>query len=205
VRVLASGPSPEEYVPLRSGFGAGTRNPAGRANALRLVLAERVPDGGSGDRESLALLACDVDDMTGEQVAGLSDRLRSGGALDVVLTSTIMKKGRPGIRLEVLVEPAEAARLETMLLVHSTTIGVRRTAVSRRALRRERAHVQVSGGTVALKVVQLPGGGERAKPEYDDVSHVAADTGRTVAEVAEDALAAWKQGRQERNAGGCEG
>src|SRR6185503_12408504 len=43
VRVLSSGLPPDEYVPLRSGFGAGTKDFTGRANALRVTLAS-VPD-----------------------------------------------------------------------------------------------------------------------------------------------------------------
>src|SRR5678809_700246 len=40
VRVLSSGYTPEEYTPLRSGFGAGSKDPADRPNALRIILAE---------------------------------------------------------------------------------------------------------------------------------------------------------------------
>src|SRR5690606_41995491 len=39
VRMLSQG-APPPFVPLRSGFGAGTRDPEGRVNALRLILAE---------------------------------------------------------------------------------------------------------------------------------------------------------------------
>src|SRR3982751_2851245 len=39
VRVLSSGPTPTTYVPRRSGFGAGTKDFSGRANALRVILA----------------------------------------------------------------------------------------------------------------------------------------------------------------------
>lgn len=183
VRELASGPPPAEYVPLRSGFGAGTRDPVGRANALRIVLAEHAGPGVQG-RQTLALLAADIDDMTGEQLAGVADLLRARGALDVVLTGTLMKKGRPGVRVEVLAEPAAADGLEEVLLVHASTIGVRRAMVSRRALERHAASVEVLGHHIAIKVVELPGGGRRAKPEFDDVSRVAGATGRTMAEVA---------------------
>ena len=205
VRVLSAGPPPAEYVPLRSGFGAGTRNPVGRANALRIVLADPVSDTRAGDRESLVTVAADVDDMTGEQLGALADRLRDAGALDVVLTPTVMKKGRPGTRIEALVAPVGATALEDTLLRHSTTIGVRRTAVLRRALCRREAEIELLGHRVALKVVELPGGGERAKPEFDDLVRVSAATGRPVAELAVVALDAWARQQAARNAESCAG
>lgn len=184
VRVLAHGPPPEEYIPRRSGYGAGTRDPAGRANALRMVLADLPPERTEGDREQLLMLAADMDDITGEELAVMAEGLRERGALDVVLLSTIMKKGRPGCRVEVLAHHAHAAALEAHLFVHGSTIGVRRTPVSRRALPRRSERVELLGHPIRLKVVTLPDGGERVKPEMDDVRHVAHVTGRTVAEVA---------------------
>jgi hypothetical protein len=50
VKVLSQGPPPERYVPLASGFGAGTKDPHGRANALRIVLAEAAPRAADGAR-----------------------------------------------------------------------------------------------------------------------------------------------------------
>src|SRR5918992_209275 len=44
VRVLSDGPPPDMYVPLRSGFGAGTKDFTRRANALRIVLADPGPE-----------------------------------------------------------------------------------------------------------------------------------------------------------------
>src|SRR5512140_1072120 len=40
VRVLSRGTPPASYTPLRSGYGAGSKDPAGRANALRIILAD---------------------------------------------------------------------------------------------------------------------------------------------------------------------
>ena len=114
VKVLSSGPPPAEYVPVRSGFGAGTKDPAGRANALRLILAESAT-ADDAVTEHLALLAADVDDMAGEYVAAAAERLRGAGALDVVLLGTTMKKGRPGTRIEVLCRPGDARRLDDLV------------------------------------------------------------------------------------------
>ena len=181
VRVLSSGPPPREYVPLRSGFGAGTKDFVGRANALRVIVAETAASGDS--LEELVLLTSDIDDMSPEYLAAVADLLREAGALDVVLLPTIMKRGRPGMRIEVLTRPAAAAALEEVLLTESTTIGVRRTPVSRRALPRERREVEVLGHRIGVKVVRLPGGGVRAKPEFNDVQRVAQQTGRPLRDI----------------------
>jgi len=104
-----------------------------------------------------------------------------------------MKKGRPGARVEVIARPAEAAVLEAHLFRHGSTIGVRRSVVSRRALARSEVTVDVLGHAVRLKEVSLPGGPPRAKPEMADLSHVAGVTGRTIAEVERLAMAAWER------------
>jgi uncharacterized protein (TIGR00299 family) protein len=182
VRVLSAGPPPAEYVPRRSGFGAGTKTFPGRANALRLVLADE-PTAATHDADEVALLAADIDDMSGEYLADVADRLRDAGALDVVLLATTMKKGRPGTRVEALVRPADAERLQDLLLSESTTIGVRRVTARRLALPRETRTVEVLGHALAVKVVTLPDGARRAKPEFDDVRRVALATGRPPGDI----------------------
>jgi hypothetical protein len=184
VKVLSRGAPPAEYRPVKSGYGAGTKDPKGRANVLRIILGETAEVRG-GECDILHLLAADIDDMTGEYIASTADQLRDAGALDVVLLQTIMKKGRPGVRIEVLCRAADAARLEDLLLRESSTIGVRRSTVSRRALPRTAGAVEVFGQQVSVKTVQLPGGGERAKAEYEDVRRAARETGQTTADILE--------------------
>jgi uncharacterized protein (TIGR00299 family) protein len=184
MRVLSSGAPPAEYVPLRSGFGAGTKDFHGRANALRVTLAD-VPAVGDGASESeeLVELACDIDDMSAEYIAAVGETARTAGALDVTLLPVTMKRGRPGTRVEVLCRPGDASRLEELLLVESTTIGVRRRSVRRRALRRDVIAVTVLGQPISAKVVTLPNGGRRAKPEFVDVQRVALATGRPIQDI----------------------
>ena len=190
VRVLSSGPLPAEYVPRASGYGAGTKDFPGRANALRVILAD-VPSGPTAsERERVLVLACDVDDMSPEYLAGVVERVRGDGALDVVLLATTMKKGRQGTRVEVLCQPADADRLERLLLRDTTTIGVRRSEVTRVTLPRKQGEVNVLGHAVRVKIVALPDGGSRTKPEYDDVQRVALATGRRPADIYQLALAA---------------
>ena len=184
VRVLSSGYTPLEYIPRKSGFGAGTKDPKDRPNALRIILADDagVP-GTRAPEEVLAMLATDVDDMSPEHVAAAADSLRDAGALDVMCITIGMKKGRIGTRLEVLCREADADRLEGLLFARTTTLGIRRSRVMRRALERTIRSVDVLGHSVRVKISKLPDGARRAKPEYEDVRAVADATGRTLQEI----------------------
>ena len=182
MRVLSSGPPPAEYVPMRSGFGAGTKDFRGRANALRVILADSNEQ--MQDDDALVELVCDIDDMVPEYLAAAAELIRAAGALDVVLLSTIMKRGRPGTRVEVLCRLGDARQLEDVLLAQSTTIGVRRRTVRRRALAREIMELTVLGHIISAKLVTLPGGRRRAKPEFADVERVALATGRPLQDIA---------------------
>jgi len=176
VRVLSSGPEPASYVPRRSGFGAGTKEFADRANALRIVLADAATNGEG--IEEVHVLTCEVDDMSAEYLSAAAERLRGAGALDVLLQPVVMKKGRAGTRIEVLASAANAAELEAAILRDTSSIGVRHAVVRRRALPRRAGTVQVLGHDIAVKVVDVGDGRRRAKPEFEDVQRVALATGR---------------------------
>jgi uncharacterized protein (DUF111 family) len=133
-------------------------------------------------------------------VAAAAETLRSAGALDVVLLPTVMKKGRAGTRLEVLARPEAADALEHALFVHTSTIGVRRSMVERRALPREEQLVTVDGERIRVKVSRLPDGSTRAKPELDDVRAAAARLGRAPVEVAQAAQATVRVGGSPQDA-----
>ncbi len=197
VRVLSEGPPPVEFTPTASGFGAGTKEFADRANALRIILAEAEPEilGGeilerASKIEVAMVITADLDDSTGEELGAVADAARAAGALDVTLLATTMKKGRPGVRIEILATPENVRELEALLLRESSTIGVRTYPAARTVLPRESKTVRVDGHEISVKVVTLPDGSTRAKPESDDVRRVAAATGKTQREVADAAKVA---------------
>jgi pyridinium-3,5-bisthiocarboxylic acid mononucleotide nickel chelatase len=155
---------PAEVVYGRSGFGAGTRDPRGRPNCLRLVVCQT-----SQVADPVYMVQADVDDLAGEYVAATRDGLMEAGALDVVMTRVDMKKGRPGVRVEALVPAAALSGLVDALFMGTRTIGVRYWEVHRTVLDREEEVVEWRGQRIRRKRVRLPDGGTRAKPEYDDV------------------------------------
>lgn len=191
LRVLSKGAPPREYIPRRSGYGAGTRDIHGQLNALRIILGEATVAHEEHHHhhhdhvhtEHLHVLSADIDDMSPEELAGAADVLRAEGALDVVLLHTTMKKGRPGTRVEALVQTSDLARLETRVFQHFTTLGVKTFDVVRNALERESRMVRLDGRDIRVKVATLPDGTRRAKPEFDDLRRVAEETARPLSEV----------------------
>jgi hypothetical protein len=177
----------------RVGYGAGHKVIPDLPNAVRLSLVEESAPPG---QDTVAELRCQLDDITGEHLAALVDELLAAGAKDVYLVPVLMKKGRPGHELTVLAAPDDQARLTALVLTRSTTIGVRHQLLARQVLPRRTAAVTVDGHSIALKVVTLPDGSERAKPEADAVQAAARALGRDFASVAAAAVAAWARTRE---------
>jgi pyridinium-3,5-bisthiocarboxylic acid mononucleotide nickel chelatase len=153
----------------RSAWGAGDKN-FGHPNALRASLCE-IPASStsSGNDGEVIIIQTNIDDMPGEQLGSvLQDRLLAAGALDVTLTPVQMKKGRPGIVLEVLSPPAKADALADLILEHTFTLGVRMFPAQRRILPREAGTVETPYGSVRVKIATLPSGRKRCIPEYED-------------------------------------
>jgi uncharacterized protein (DUF111 family) len=73
--------------------------------------------------------------------------------------------------------------------METTTIGVRRRSVRRRALERGVIDITVLGQSLTAKVVTLPNGRQRAKPEFVDVQRVALATGRPLQDILRLAIA----------------
>lgn len=184
LQVLASGATPSHWRPLRSGWGAGTRNPGGYPNALRLIVAERSAEAGE-----VTQLAADLDDLSPEYLAPLREALVGAGAVDVQTWATQMKKDRVGFRVEALVPAGREQAVADAFFANSTTAGVRWTRMERVTLPRRMVELTIADGTVIrAKVLETPAG-PRLKPEYDDVAQVARATGRPAVEVAAEARA----------------
>lgn len=149
------------------GSGAGTRALPGMPNVVRATVFET----GAVGVEQLTILAFEIDDMTGEEIATAADRLRrTQGVRDVMLLAAQGKKGRPLTRMEVQVEPASADAVADAVFVETSTLGLRRMDVRRDLLER-RAEISPDG--IRRKRAFRPGGGETFKIEQDDLAGLA--------------------------------
>jgi pyridinium-3,5-bisthiocarboxylic acid mononucleotide nickel chelatase len=168
-------PAPTTYVPRATGFGAGTRDPHDRPNCLRLIAI----DAGPGTHDELLVLQSDIDDLAPEYVPSLIDAMLGAGALDCTVSPLVMKKGRTGLRVEALLPPDRREAVANVLFHGSSSIGFRTWAVQREALERREESVEWRGHSLRIKRSRLPGGGERAKPEYEDIVRIAGALGTT--------------------------
>ena len=179
------GPLPPMSL-LRSGSGAGGRDPDELANVLRLVLGEPV---GAPPAAAL-LLSCNVDDLDPRLWPGVLQSLLDAGAHDAWLTPILMKKGRPAHTLSVLCPPSAVAAAREVVFRQSSTLGVREQRVDRTVLDRAERTVHVDGRPVRVKLGLLHGEVVNAMPEWEDVAAAAAALGRSAKSVLAAAHAA---------------
>lgn len=183
------GPLPHLKVEA-SGHGAGSRDTPGRPNVLRLIVGEEAAGMGGGDR--VVVLEAEVDDMSPQICEPLLARLLAAGALDVYYTPVQMKKGRPGILVTALAEPARREALEEVLFAETTTLGVRRQEWERTVLAREVVRVETPYGPIGVKIGRRGDKIYNVQPEFDDCQQAAASRGVPVKEVWAAALTAYR-------------
>lgn len=177
---------PSDVIYGRSGFGAGSRDPADRPNCLRLIECRIPVHEGTGQTDtgaSVYALQADVDDLSPEYVAAAREALTDAGALDVALVRIDMKKGRPGVRLEALAPETSLQHVIDAFFRGTSTIGVRYWRVDRAVLGRTEETLRWRGHGIRVKRVTLPDGTVRRKPEYEDVAAAARAEGVTPYEV----------------------
>lgn len=186
LRVLTREDPPARWRPVRTGWGAGNRDPAEYPNALRLVLAEP-----AAEAATVTVLATDVDDLSPEYLEPLREAIVAAGALDVQVWPTYMKKGRIGFRIEAMAGPDREDAVAEAIFAHSTTAGIRRWSAERRTLRRREWSLERNGGgAVRVKTVEAPApAGPRSKPEFDDIVSEARRTGRPAHDLARELTA----------------
>lgn len=151
------------------------------------------------DRDRIGELSCNLDDMSGEEIAFAVDRLMAAGARDVFTIPAGMKKSRPGTVLTVLCDPERMAEFEKRIFALTTTIGIRETVKERAVLRRREEVCETSAGRVRVKVSEGYGC-RRVKAEADDLMAAAESSGRTVSDIRDEAESVWRStGRQREN------
>jgi pyridinium-3,5-bisthiocarboxylic acid mononucleotide nickel chelatase len=166
-------------TPHKVGYGAGTADPQGWPNVLRLFL--ETSTGTSSPRsERIIQLETNIDDMNPQVYEVMMERLFEAGALDVTLTPTIMKRSRPGTIVTVLAFSQELHALQTVLFTETSTLGIRIQEMERVVLPRASQTIRLPSGAVRMKIADLGHGRSKVIPEYRDCVTLAKRTGQPV-------------------------
>ena len=188
VRVLTPtfGPQPAMRV-QQIGYGAGSRNPKGFPNVLRLSIGESA----GTQQQTVVVLETAIDDLSPQILAHVTERALALGALDVMSTAVQMKKGRLGTLLTILADDANVATLEDLLLRETSTLGIRIHHERRSCLDRTHTTVTTPYGDIRIKLGMRLGEVLNAAPEFEDCRAAAAQHNVPVKLVQQAAVAAY--------------
>lgn len=191
-------------TPASTGYGMGTKDfPA--ANCVRVILGESFAE---NQAETICELSCNVDDMTGEDIAFAIETFLQNGALDAFTVPCTMKKGRPGVLVTVLCKDPDQKQMTKLILQHTTTLGVRSAIKNRWVLSRTESETVIPDDVLAnVTAPDMPAGSKahelkttgddctirsktstgfgitRNKYEHDDLEKIARTYGLTLAQV----------------------
>ena len=158
--------------------------------------------------ETICELSCNVDDMTGEDIAFAIETFLQNGALDAFTVPCTMKKGRPGVLVTVLCKDPDQKQMTKLILQHTTTLGVRSAEKKRWILSRTESETVIPDDMLAnVTAPNMPAGSKtqelkttgddctirsktstgfgitRNKYEHDDLEKIARTYGLTLAQV----------------------
>ena len=169
------------------GYGAGDRDFREQANVVRVMVGE---PSGAPESTTVSLIEANIDDASPQVIAYAVDRLLEAGALDAIVIPAQMKKGRPGVLLQIVAAPEKQEELVAVLFRETTTLGVRFYSAERRVQPREWVEVQTPHGMIRMKTA--PTG---FAPEYEDARRVAAETGLPLKQILAEATQEYLRNR----------
>lgn len=163
---------PSSFQILKTGLGAGKKD-FKQANVLRAMLLLEEEEG-AGD--NMWVLEANIDDCSGESFGFAMESLLEAGAADVWYTPVFMKKNRPAYMLSLICREEEISRMEDILFIQTTTIGVRRYPVSRTILDRKKRKVMTEFGEAEVKICTYK---DRSfcYPEFESVRSICRQNG----------------------------
>jgi uncharacterized protein (DUF111 family) len=123
--------------------------------------------------KQMIMIQVNIDDMNPELCSYVMDLLFEQGANDVIWIPIIMKKGRPGLQLQVLADQVLLAELETIIFRETTTLGLRYFPATVHRLARVFVKVQTQWGELTVKTGYHEGTLIQYAPEFKECEQVA--------------------------------
>lgn len=155
------------------GYGAGSKNFEGFSNVLKIVRGESIEE---FQMDTVQILETNLDDVSGETIGYMIDKLIANGAKDVTVTSAITKKGRPTNLVSVICDPSSTNTIMSTLVSETGTLGVRVRSSNRYIVPRIIVTIPIiiqgKNFTVRCKIVKHKETVKHFKVESDDIKSI---------------------------------
>jgi len=174
------------------GYGAGSLESEKFPNVLRLIIGQSVCEN-TANTDSVCLMEANSDDVTGEIVGFVTEKLFESNALDVFTTPIYMKHNRPAVKISVICRIEDVPQIEEILFTEGLTFGIRKQILHRSKLQRDFAKVATEFGEIKIKTGSLNGRIVTAKPEFSDCAAAAKKHNVAVKTVIQTAMAEYKK------------
>jgi len=163
----------EFYPPMKInsiGYGAGSKDFGEFSNVLKLVNGKTKIN---LVKDTVQILETNVDDVSGEVLGNMIEKIMSNGAKDVTITSAITKKGRPTQLISVICDSESMNSILELLVAETKTLGVRIRNSERYVVPRsiEQDTIEIDGHKfpVHYKMVK---GNAHFKIEFEDIKSI---------------------------------
>ena len=163
----------EFYPPMKInsiGYGAGSKDFGEFSNVLKIVNGRTKIN---LVKDTVQILETNVDDVSGEVLGNMIEKIMSNGAKDVTITSGITKKGRPTQLISVICDSESMNSILELLVAETKTLGVRIRNSERYVVPRsiEQNMVEIDGHKfpVHYKIVK---GNTHFKIEFEDIKSI---------------------------------
>jgi len=154
------------------GYGAGKNNFDNFANALKIVKGIK----NNLESDSVIKLETNVDDVSGEILGNLIEKIIFDGAKDVSIYHGITKKGRPTNLVSIICDNDTIDKITDTLILETGTLGIRVTSSDRIIVPRTIHEIQITLGDKTFDVKYKSSsfkGKSTFKIEFDDLKKIA--------------------------------
>jgi len=165
----------EFYPPMKIqsiGYGAGQKDFDGFSNVLKIV---RGISSTKLQLDTVKILETNVDDVSGEVLGNMIEKIMAHGAKDVTISSAITKKGRPTNLVSVICDSDTMNSIMDLLVTETGTLGVRVRTSERyivpRSVKTISVDIQGQSFDVRYKTREL-NNGSHFKIESDDIKEI---------------------------------
>ena len=152
------------------GYGAGSKDFEGFANVLKIVHGKTKTN---LVKDTVQILETNVDDVSGEVLGNMIEKIMSNGAKDVTITAGITKKGRPTQLISVICDSESMNSILELLVSETKTLGVRIRNSERyvvpRSIKQDTIEIDGHKFPVHYKIVD---GTSHFKIEFEDIKSI---------------------------------